>query len=280
MLKKESDIWNLPSGHKYRFWSQKLLRQRIGIDQEIDKYLIEDELYCVNPATIALYQFQKQPLLGKYKSVIFDCNQGIVLSCRSTQAHLTSFAQNCLLAGLEFQREFARKINLVGHNVIATGRLAYFSLRSYNTGNIDWIALHNMASFESLRNNVTAFESVTTNRFSYIFTYDNCSRHISRKVSDSLFFNHALYLLGTLHLKSNLGWRVKRSVGDSLIDQSSYFHPHQSLEELSLKKVMSELLDKKHARYGNYLADYYELPLISDAHKSAYSNSKRPDTLF
>ena len=43
---------------------------------------------------------------------------------------------------------------------------------------------------------------------------------------------------------------------------------------------MNELLDKKHARYGNYLADYYELPLISDAHKSAYSNSKRPDTLF
>lgn len=43
---------------------------------------------------------------------------------------------------------------------------------------------------------------------------------------------------------------------------------------------MSELLAKKHIRYGNYLADYYELPQLLDAHHIAYANSTRPDTLF
>lgn len=279
MISKESDVWNLPANKKYRIWSQKLLQERIE-DKEVVKYVVNDDCYCINPATMALYQFQKQPLLGKYKSVIFDCQQGIILSCRSTKAHLTSFSQRCLFAGLEFQREFARHINLAGHNVIATGRLAYFSLRSYNTGNIDWVALHNMVGFKTLRNNVTAFETLKHNQFSYIFTYEDCSRHIPHKVSDSLFFNHALYLLSTSHLEQNLGWQVKSFQGKSLIDQTSYFHPHQSLKELSLKTVMSELLAKKHIRYGNYLADYYELPQLLDAHHIAYANSTRPDTLF
>ncbi len=280
MIKEDNTICNLPPSKDYPIWSERLLRQRIAEDKKILDYLVFDEEYCVSASTIALYQFQNQPLWGKFKSAIFDSKCGIVLSGRSTKSHLTSFAQKCLFAGLEFQREFARQIGLAGHNVIATGRLAYFSTRSYNTSNLDWVALHQMADYQPLQNHTFVFETVSISDNKYLFAYRNCSRHLTEKICNSLFFNHALYVLNSNHLEQNLGWRVRKFHGKSLIDQSANFHPHQSLANLSLKSIMTEVLDKKHLRYGNCLADFYELPQMTEAHKKAYYSSKRPDSLY
>ena len=169
---KECEHYNLPQGQEYRVWSKAILRQKVGHDQVLNDYLVEDEHYSINQKTLALYEFQQKPLLGKYKSVIFDIQAGIILSYNSTRSLFTSFSKECLLAGLEFQREFARKINLKNHNTIATGRLAYFSTRSYNSGNIDWVALHQMVAFQPLNLSAVAFKTVSCGDSDYIFAFD------------------------------------------------------------------------------------------------------------
>lgn len=280
MNKLGNEVWNLPTDAEYQVWTAQLLRQKVGKDPKLDKYLVEDKQYCINSETLAVYQFQKQPLLGKYKSVIFDSREGIVLSHRSTSAHLTSFSRKNLLAGLEFQREFANRINLTSHNIIATGRFAYFSLSSYNTGNVDWVSLHQMIKFDISPCKAAVFKTVKNKPVSYIFAFFNCSPFIPGKINDGLYFNHALYELSTAHLEEKSGWKVKKTRGKSLVDQTDYFHPHPSLENINIKEIIIDLLDKKHARYGRYFAEYYELPQVPEDHKSIYPSSQRPDSLF
>ena len=122
MLAKKQQTLNLPREKEHRVWSKDILRQKVGVDQTINMYLTKDTNYQINRDTIAIYEFQKEPLLGKYKSVIFDCQKGIVLCQDSTRSLFTAFGQKCLLAGLEFQRDFASKLNLTSCNIIATGR--------------------------------------------------------------------------------------------------------------------------------------------------------------
>lgn len=277
---KESEQWKLPNDKEYYVWSKEKLLQTVGKDKALNDYLVEDNHYQINQNTLALYEFQKKPLFGRYKSVIFDCHDGIVLSPNSSRSLFTTFSKKRLLAGLEFQRDFGQKINLRGHNVIATGRLAFFSMRSYNSGNVDWVALHQMSTFESLGIAKIAFKTVPHSTFSWIFVFDDCSRYIGERVGQSLFYNHALYQIMVAHFECALGWQAKKVRGKSLIDQPEYFHPHQSLQGLSLKEILVELLNKKQLRYGHYLASFYEFPELVEFHRAVEKCSQRPDTLF
>ncbi|BDR61100.1 hypothetical protein [Lactobacillus xylocopicola] len=277
-MKTNSNNWNLPAGDKYRNWSKQLLRQQVGHDQVLDQYLTGGQNYCINAKTLAVYEFQQQPLLGKYKSVAFDSQEGIVLSQRSSSALLTAYGKQCLLAGIEFQREFARQINIKGRNTIATGRLAYFSMRSYNAGNVDWVALHQMASFKVVKQYTINFVSIGPG--GCVFTFNNCTNRIHDRLRTGLLYNHYLCKLGLAHLEERLGWKVKPPSGPSLLDQSDYFHPHQSSSDLSLNAILQDLLNKKHSRYAQYLADYYEQAYLTESHRVIYHLSQRPDTLY
>lgn len=280
MADKKDKCWNLPHEKEYRFWSEKLLKQKVGKDKLLNNYLLVNENYCVSPSTIALYSFHDNLLLGKYKSAIFDSECGIVLTRKSSRSVFTSFCNRCLLTGLEFQRELSRKMHLQGHNIIATGRLAYFSTRSYNTGSFDWISLHQMADFQTGGLTSITFETVPCNNVSYVFSFKNCSRYIHEKLINGLVYNHALCLLARNHLERMSGWKIRNVRGNSLIDQQAYVHPDDFATELSLKEIFAEVLLKKQARYGRFLTSVYELPYLPEYHKIACQSSHRPETLF
>lgn len=277
IVRKENSQWNLPLKAEYRKWSKTLIRERIGKDALLDQYLITDPDYCINPDTLVLYQFQHQPLFGEYKSVIFDRRKGIVLSRRSSSALFTAFSRRNLLAGLEFQRYLARRFNFRGSNVIATGRLAYFSTRSYNRGNIDWIALHRMVDASDLSISSLAFKTIDYN---YCFIFDQCSRYIGTQLSRSLTYNHVLFKLIHTHLQDSLGWQIKQPKGQSLIDQTDYFFPSPVTDNHQLKDAVMELLHQKQLQYINELSDYYELPFLRQADYPIFRFSCRLDTLY
>ena len=280
MLAKKQQTLNLPREKEHRVWSKDILRQKVGVDQTIEMYLTKDANYQINRDTIAIYEFQKEPLLGKYKSVIFDCQKGIVLCQNSTRSLFTAFGQKCLLAGLEFQRDFASKLNLTSRNIIATGRLAYFSLRSYNSGSIDWVSLHQMIGFRAINISSVVFKTVPYGEISYIFAYYDCSHYVVDQISNSLVYNHILCELLIAHFEQSLGWQVQRPKGESLIDQPEYFHPHDPYNDLAIKPLLLELQDKRQQRYGRCLADYLELPLLTEFHRAVRKVTQRRDTLF
>ncbi|WEV36838.1 hypothetical protein [Lactobacillus sp. ESL0677] len=271
--------WCLPTAKKYRNWSKAKLQEEVQ-SPALSGYLVDDAKYRVNENTLAIYQFQKQPLLNKYKSAIFDLQKGIVLCTSSSRSLINSFTQNNLLGGLEFQREFANWLNQRSHYVIATGKRAYFSMHGYTTGDTDWVALHHMANFRSLGKSTIAFNTVTCRGLTYTFTFTDCTRYISTQVYSSLYYNHAMYKLGSNHLEYSLGWQVRRTQGKSLLDKRAYFHPHPTLNTSSLKDIYQAVLDKSHARYGQCLAKLLEQPLIQDDHHTVYLSSRRPNTLF
>lgn len=280
MKDKKDKCWNLPQGKEYRVWSEQLLKQKVGKDRLLNNYLFVNENYCINSNTIALYSFKDHLLLGKYKSAIFDTECGIILTRKSSRSVFTSFCNRCLLTGLEFQRELARKIRIQGQNIIATGRLAYFSTRSYNSGSFDWVALHQMADYETKGKTSVTFKTVPCGKISYFFAFSNCSRYIHEKLTNGLVYNHALCLLAQRHLEQKSGWKIRNVRGNSLIDQPAYVHPSNFANEFSLKEIFAEVLEKKQVRYGQVLTSVYELPYYSEYHKIACQNSRRPDTLF
>lgn len=271
--------WRLPTAKKYRNWSKAKLQEWVN-SPELSRYLVEAADYQIDGNTLAIYQFQKEPLLGKYKSVIFDCQRGIVLCKSSSRSLINAFAQNNLLGGLEFQREFANRLEQKARYVIATGKRAYFSMHGYTTGDTDWVALHQMADFHSLGKSAIVFDTVMCNQLTYTFAFTDCTRYISAQVYRGLYYNHALYKLGSNHLEASLGWQVRRIRGKSLLDQRAYFHPHPTLTKLSLRDIYQDILNKSHARYGRYLASLLEQPMVQDDHHTVYILSRRPNTLF
>lgn len=277
-MRKENSQWHLPLKPEYRNWSKKLIREQVGKDPYLTPYLCTDADYGINPNTLVIYQFQNQPLLGKYKSVIFDRSQGIVLSRRSSCALMTAFGRRKLLAGLEFQRYLARKLKFRGSNVIATGRLAYFCTRSYNQGNVDWIALHQMVDEHNLSITSLAFKTLDRN---YCFNFAHCIHYIGRQLSPSLTYNHLLCELIQAHLQDYLGWQIKLIRGQSLIDQPVYFLPCPAIAaDQQLKDVIKELLQEQQLRHLNELSDYYELPFLRQTDYPVFRFSCRLDTLY
>ncbi|CAM3152645.1 hypothetical protein SAMN04487792_0565 [Lactobacillus bombicola] len=279
-MNKKHTTCRLPHSPRYQVWSKQLLQERIEKDKVVEQYLIRTNTYLLNANTLAIYEFQQQPFLGIYKSVIFDCQEGIILCQQSSSTLITTFAQKALLGGLEFQRELADKLNLKGHNVIATGNLAYFSLQSYNSSNVDSIALHQISKFKFLNSATVIFKTINYNGHRYSFIFDKHSKYLFEKISNALFFNHVISKLLANHAAIYFGITLSKKRGPSLIDQSDYFHPHKAIGDLSLKSIISAVNQKRQLRYVHYLADEFEMPYLIEANKTVYYLSKRPDTLY
>ncbi|MDF7638184.1 hypothetical protein PT285_01870 [Lactobacillus sp. ESL0791] len=270
----------LPLNPKYCHWSKEFIESHVGRDTELTAYIHIDPSYQVNSNMLALYEFQRKPLLNQFKSVVIDREQGIILSKRSSQALINDLIKNHFLAGLTFQKEIAQRLNFKSHYVLATGRLAYFSTHGYTTGNTDWLSLHQMVNYQVSEINRVKFKSLPINGLNYTFEFVNCGRYIKRKISDSLYYNYVLSQLGQAHLENILGWNVVKKRSQSLLDKAEYYLPHFIHEPFTIRDIWNDVLQHKYLKYGECMADLFELQLIREDHYFVYRLSRRGDNLF
>lgn len=269
----------LPPGPEYHHWSKEFIKEHVGRDEQLTAYLSYNSSYQVNANMLALYQFQKEPLLGKFKTVVIDCQEGIVLSKRSSRSLINELLKTQLLAGLAFQKEIARRLNYKAHYVLATGRLAYFSTHGYLAGDTDWLSLHQMVDYQVGPARALHFKSTQLNGINYTFSFTDCGRYIKKKVSDSLYYNYVVYQLVSSQFE-HWGWQLQKQPPQSLLDQRDYYLPHRRRAFFTLRELWHDLLKHKYIKYGQNLAETFALQLVKEDHYFVYRLSKRDDNLF
>ena len=164
----------LPKQTEYRHFSKELLRKKVGRDKELTPYTSVDSKYRINPDLLAVYDFKKEPLLGKYQSVLIDRERGIILSKRGSKAHFYYFLKHKLISGLAFQKAIDQRLHYRRYHVISTGKRAYFSIHGYTDGSTDWVALHLMDDYQLCGQHAIRFSALKINGLDYSFTFDNC----------------------------------------------------------------------------------------------------------
>lgn len=117
----------LPTQPEYRHWSKTLIKKRIEEDPIIRDITVHDDKYHFCPSTVAIYNFKDEPILGKYKTVIIDVEQGIILCKKSTRSILHSYSTKVLLSGLSLQKLIARNMGLVSYHSLSLVHLVFFS---------------------------------------------------------------------------------------------------------------------------------------------------------
>lgn len=104
--------------------------------------------YHFNPNTIAIYNFADNPMFGKYKTVVLDKQDGIVISVKSSKSVLHKYTKHVLISGLSLQKSIARILGLASFHSISLVHLVFFSLHAYSKRNTDWVGLHFSEDFD------------------------------------------------------------------------------------------------------------------------------------
>lgn len=132
----------------YRHWSKQLVEKRLIEDPLVRQYVVHDDEYHFNPNTIAIYNFADNPMFGKYKTVVLDKQDGIVISVKSSKSVLHKYTKHVLISGLSLQKSIARILGLASFHSISLVHLVFFSLHAYSKRNTDWVGLHFSEDFD------------------------------------------------------------------------------------------------------------------------------------
>lgn len=272
----------LPKQTEYRHFSKELLRKKVGRDKELTPYTSVDSKYRINPDLLAVYDFKKEPLLGKYQSVLIDRERGIILSKRGSKAHFYYFLKHKLISGLAFQKAIDQRLHYRRYHVISTEKRAYFSIHGYTDGCTDWVALHLMDDYQLSGSYAIKFSALKINDLDYSFTFDNCSRHIRSELTEGLRHTNLVFKILEYHLEDTMSWSIYRLRGKekSLLDKQDYFTPAPTIAFFTMQEVCADLKRQKYLWYGQTMAEYFQLNFLERDHQLIFHLSQRGDNIY
>ena len=263
-----------------KIWSKEKIKKEVEAKQGLADYMHEDSTYSINPKMIALYNFADEPLLGKFKAVIFDQEKGIVLCKKSSQQLVHDLFKNKLLFGASFQKYINEMLGFKYHHIISVWQTAYFSLNGYFDQNTDWISLHQMSDYQ-VRKQVIHFMTVS----GYRFEFSNCCHHLPLRIGEGITHN---WILGKIIKESfrEMGLhlhtckRIRR--GESILHNENYLIPKPTLnqDEIMLKQIMAQLEDLDFKQIGRAMSNLFDLPINDSDLKLIRRVSKRQDSIY
>ncbi|QNQ80539.1 hypothetical protein [Lactobacillus sp. PV034] len=263
-----------------KIWSKEKVKRAIVKQAGSLARMHEDSTYSINPQMIALYDFSQEPLLGKYQTVIFDQERGIVLSRKSSRQLVHDFFRNKLLFGASFQKHINEMLGFKYHHIISVWQTAYFSLNGYFDQNTDWISLHHISDYQVNKQEISFITTV-----GYRFEFNNCCRHLPARLGEGITHNwilgqiikESLHELG-LHLRACK--RLKRS--SSILDDEAYLMPRRLItyDEVMLKQIITKLEDLDFKQIGRAISHLFDVPVNESDLKLLKRISKRQDSIY
>lgn len=274
----------LPRDDKYRYWNKELVKERIINDEKLQQYLIEDSTYAFNCDLVVLYDYSDDPILNKYRTVIFDAKQGIVLTRRCSRQMLNELFKDELFINLEFQKQLNNMLGYKYLHVVSCWQYAYFALHGYSEKNTDWLGFHQMCDYECQRDAVM-FTTKKLDGITYEFTFNNCCRHLAKRISEAIQHNH---LLGKIMSSYFAGkdWLLPDSrrwvSANSLLTDDRFVTKRRSgwYSQFQLNGMLARLHQYRQLSYGQVYAECYDLPFNLQDHKYFYQKSQRRRSIY
>ena len=256
----------------YRHWSKQLVEKRLIEDPLVRQYVVHDDKYHFNPNTIAIYNFADNPMFGKYKTVVLDKQDGIVISVKSSKSVLHKYTKHVLISGLSLQKSIARILGLASFHSISLVHLVFFSLHAYSKRNTDWVGLHFSEDFDMQKNPIT-FKSIKNH---YTLSFDNTNPCIHKRISDSLQHNDILSRI-THRYHESISWSCPRSSHKtgSMIFNTDFYNPTDTLIRFDFKHVIDEIIHDWHYIYICHVAREHDLWFLRDEHGYFYGRAMR-----
>lgn len=264
--------FNLPREAEYREWNKQKVADLVLSDEKLQKYVTTVKEYVFNINTVAVYSFAKKPLAGKYSSVIFDKEDGIILCKISTSCILQRFAMFKLLGGVTIQKIVVRLLGYKYNNVLSLGHAAYFSMHGYTTGATDWACLHNMSDYSVIPGSI-AFKTIALGGVEYIFSYDDCASKIGSRIGEALHHNQHNHEIIHIFLRG-MGYRTC-----DLDEQSVLGNPDFQIKNVDIKGTCQDISDMAveawHLNYLKTFADEYGIKAEVSDHDVIYKPARR-----
>ncbi len=132
---------NHPIGVFFRpVWDKTEFRRFVESDHLFPTVVTIDPDYQATLAILAIYDFSKDPLSGRYSSAIFDQKRGIVLCTKKPRELMNALTKKQLL-NFSHMRLIAEKLGFRSNHTLFCGRQLYMSLGGLHRRNTDWISL-------------------------------------------------------------------------------------------------------------------------------------------
>ncbi|MBP2057418.1 hypothetical protein J2Z60_000582 [Lactobacillus colini] len=267
---------NLPREPEYREWDKQKIADLVLTDKKLQTYIKIAKEYVFNINTIAAYSFAKNPLAGKYASVIFDKEEGIVLCKLSTSCILQRFTMFSLISGVTSQKMIVKLLGYKYNNVLSFGHSAYFSMHGYTQGTSDWACLHNMADYSAVKSTIV-FKTVVWGEVEYIFSYYDCVKSIGSRIREALHHNQHNHAMIHKYM-DGIGY------GNCDLDRSSILgNPEFQISKINIKASCQDIGERVvkdwHINCLRIFAQEYECPSIVKDQEDIYSQSKRKKSI-
>lgn len=265
----------LPTHNGYRHWNKQLVKESVESYPSIKRITVYDDKYHFCRNTVAIYNFEDDPIFDKYKTVIINVKKGFVLYKKTTRALLRSYSTKTLLSGLGLQKFIARNIGLHSYHSIFLVHLVFFSMHTYTKKNTDWVGLHFFQDF-FVGDNTIDFLSIPIQEINYVFSFEHNNPQIHQRIRDSLMHNSCLSRKIHEYHKA-VAWDCEDHAHDtgSMIFNPDFLTKTHSLTFHTLKHIADEIIHDWIYIYMQHVADEYELECWVEDHKYFYSFLKR-----
>lgn len=275
------DIYDSPIGelHKYRDLVDTDIRRLYNEDKEFRQHCCIDNHYEIRvQSTLAIFDFSKQPLGGKYKSLVLDIDKKFVLSTQSTRQIINTIYLTIALGGHYFQRLVAKELKQKYRNVISLGYSAFFSLKGHSTGNTHWIALHWMKDYEySVATKAITFISLKVGGIRFRITLSGAGKGIGARIHDSIHHNRTVRKIVTQFV--NDAWNCQLMPSQNSIRSLIYKEDLYCRKTIRLLWKMPELVEFLFGAYikrtHQHLLMEYGIEYLDADHKELTRKVKR-----
>lgn len=262
----------LPTIPQYRNWSKEKVKHLVVGNPELEEYVTVEPKYCLNKNTIILYNFSDKPLVGIYKSVIFDIEKGIVLSQRSPRQIAQDFVKNILISGLSFSKALMKELGIKYHHVISLGHTAYFSLKGYTQVQTDWAGLHHIADYRPTAKGLV-ITSTKINNYQYNFIFCDHAAQIMTRLRESLYHNAVTHELLHEYL-FELGLNNCGISKESILHEDE-FDGRRAKIGVQYHNLTKDIIANWHYKFGQRLAQEYDLIMLLADLRMLYSLAQR-----
>lgn len=264
----------LPTQPEYRYWSKKLLKERVEGDPVIRDITVHDDKYHFCPSTIAIYDFHDEPLLGKYSTAIIDTENGIILCKKSTRSILRRYSTKVMLSGLSLQKLIAHNMGLLSYHSLSLVHLVFFSLHTYTKHNTDWVGLHFFRDF-IIGDDIINFISIPIGGITYAFSFNHHNPCIHQRIKESLVHNATLSHQAHDYHES-IAWacdRASHNNGSMIFNRN--FRPQSRLITPTLKHIIDQMIHDWHYIYMKHVANEYDMEYLIEDHSFFYRTVQR-----
>lgn len=189
-MNRQMSLFSLGLPEQHLDWSIRDIYKKVERLPEIVEHTTIDNRYEMNViSSMALQDLSKKPLKGRYRSLIFDTVEGLILCRQSSRQLINHLVATKCCGGFLFQTTAHDLLGLNEFHTISLGQAAFFAIHGYSRHNTCWLNLGLFKKAEiNRKRQIITFSSVKIKSCVYKLTFKAKNLDIEKSLDDGIFY--------------------------------------------------------------------------------------------